>query len=431
MPERGSEALDDLLSVFFGSGKGPHARVLQQSISERCLRVARAALDSGTDSQRETSRSLATAELILGVADEDARLVEASVAVPGGNVAPVRDGVSAFRDELAAAIKHEGWQLRDVQVVAQDPGDHGPAPVPKRAELVEAVSEGVAWKKAYEVVAFCDRLGLPNHPDADADPWRSKRVYVRGRLESLAISELVDVAGAVLEELDDEHLEEVLDRYRAADPVGRPIKNLVFGSTRKPDLVLADALSNDLGLVDPEAALFYDDGIPEAGLSWRSLVAAILPNEAGADEQAAARELYVRLSRCLASPPERHLFRAYARTRYNDLGFDQPALIPQVWIHYDPRTRSQRSTPIFSDQRMDFLLLLERGRRVVIEVDGKTHYTDESGAPSPQRYAEMVRGDRDLRLRGYEVYRFGAAELPDEPTASQVFTEFLDGLLGV
>lgn len=61
--------------------------------------------------------------------------------------------------------------------------------------------------------------------------------------------------------------------------------------------------------------------------------------------------------------------------------------------------------------RMDFLLLLPQGVRVVIEVDGKHHYADTGGSADVQRYAQMVRADRELKLAGYEVFRFGAAEL--------------------
>ena len=61
------------------------------------------------------------------------------------------------------------------------------------------------------------------------------------------------------------------------------VKNLIFGSTRKPDLVVTDALSNDLALVNPEEALLYDGGIPEGGLSWKSLVAYVLPSDAEND----------------------------------------------------------------------------------------------------------------------------------------------------
>ena len=55
----------------------------------------------------------------------------------------------------------------------------------------------------------------------------------------------------------------------------------------------------------------------------------------------------------------------------------------------------------------DLLLLLERGARIVLEIDGSQHYADDRGTASPEKYAEMVRADRLLRLAGYEVYRFG------------------------
>lgn len=54
---------------------------------------------------------------------------------------------------------------------------------------------------------------------------------------------------------------------------------------------------------------------------------------------------------------------------------------------------------------------MPQGVRVVIEIDGKHHYSDATGIADVQRYAQMVRADRELKLAGYEVFRFGAAEL--------------------
>jgi very-short-patch-repair endonuclease len=59
---------------------------------------------------------------------------------------------------------------------------------------------------------------------------------------------------------------------------------------------------------------------------------------------------------------------------------------------------------------MDFLMLFSNHERIVIEVDGKHHYANGDVA-SPQRYAEMVAADRELRLAGYEIYRYGGYEL--------------------
>ena len=61
---------------------------------------------------------------------------------------------------------------------------------------------------------------------------------------------------------------------------------------------------------------------------------------------------------------------------------------------------------------MDFLLLLPHGIRVVIEVDGMHHYGNpDTRQADAHRYAQMAAGDRDLKLAGYEVYRYGASEL--------------------
>ncbi|MET8310697.1 DUF559 domain-containing protein [Micromonospora sp. NPDC005173] len=51
--------------------------------------------------------------------------------------------------------------------------------------------------------------------------------------------------------------------------------------------------------------------------------------------------------------------------------------------------------------------------RIVIECDGKQHYADDDGRANPRKYAEMVAEDRALRVRGYEVYRFGGHELKE------------------
>lgn len=145
---------------------------------------------------------------------------------------------------------------------------------------------------------------------------------------------------------------------------------------------------------------------------------------------AAARHLWARLAQSLESEPERMLFRAYTQ-RYGQ-GTSTPALLPQVWLHYDPFTRklwNPRPGAVIR-QRMDFLLLLPGRRRVVLEVDGKHHYTGEDGRGDPWRYAAMVSEDRRLRLAGYEVYRFGGAEFSQAAqTCAELLECFFDDLL--
>jgi hypothetical protein len=148
---------------------------------------------------------------------------------------------------------------------------------------------------------------------------------------------------------------------------------------------------------------------------------------AGEQERTAAHGLYARLLKAMdPDGAERMVFERYC-ARYRTHGFDVPALIPQVYLHYDPYTR--RSGGTLTRQRMDFLLLLDRRRRVVLEIDGMQHYADSDGRASPARYAQMVAADRELRLVGYEVYRFGGHEIADRRRAPHTLDTFFDSLL--
>jgi very-short-patch-repair endonuclease len=86
-------------------------------------------------------------------------------------------------------------------------------------------------------------------------------------------------------------------------------------------------------------------------------------------------------------------------------------LLPEVWLHWDPRTVRERGRDALLRFRMDFLMLLPHGVRVVLEVDGKHHYASATGYADSVAYGAMMAADRDLRLAGYDVFRFGADEL--------------------
>jgi very-short-patch-repair endonuclease len=77
---------------------------------------------------------------------------------------------------------------------------------------------------------------------------------------------------------------------------------------------------------------------------------------------------------------------------------------------------------------MDFLLLTPDRSRIVLEVDGAQHYADRSGKAAPRLYSAMVGEDRNLRLAGYEIYRFGGWEL-NLPDAADHLDHFFDRLL--
>lgn len=190
-------------------------------------------------------------------------------------------------------------------------------------------------------------------------------------------------------------------------------KNLIFASPDKPDLRFRDALDNDVEIVtNADKVLVYDRPIGNDGLRWNDLQQWWSDTEQIADTTQAKRSLYARLKASLPrnSPPQSLLFDAFFKG-FRGAVPNLPALLPEVWLHWDPRTVKERGPDALLRFRMDFLLLLPQGVRVVIEVDGKHHYADTVGSADVLRYAQMVKADRELKLVGYEVFRFGAAEL--------------------
>ena len=205
-------------------------------------------------------------------------------------------------------------------------------------------------------------------------------------------------------------------------------KNLIFASNGpKPEIGFSDAINNDIVILsNAESCLVYDRPIRRDGLLWSELVDWWRTQQSEAPSDV-ARALGLRLRAALASDAERGLFDAYFRLYRPRLGSALPALIPQVYLHYDPAVVKQlRHRAALPRQRMDFLLLLPNNQRVVIEVDGAHHFSDQD-KPSLSTYAKMVSADRDLRLSGYEIYRFGANELVGNG-AQAVIEQFFDRL---
>ena len=200
-------------------------------------------------------------------------------------------------------------------------------------------------------------------------------------------------------------------------------KNLIFASTgAKPDIVLRDAINNDLEITrNADLCLVYERPLSAAsGLTWLELAEWWRARERLLDIAAARKSLGKRLmlSRATHSPGELAQFRVYFDEFAERMGRTLPALLPQVYLHYDPLTARERNgDPVLVRQRMDFLLLLPSRVRIVLEVDGQHHYAQE-GRADPARYAAMAAEDRQLRLKGYEIYRFGGAEFADTDLAT-------------
>jgi hypothetical protein len=231
---------------------------------------------------------------------------------------------------------------------------------------------------------------------------------------------------------------------RLGNGVAGAVKNLIFASVgKKPELILRDAVSNDVEIIKHgDKCLIYDQPLPSTGLPWVTIAKWWMEREGFDDLKVARKGLGERLLRSVEltrSPGEYAIFRTYYEVFGPRLGEKLPALIPQVYLHYDPMTAAQRgNAKILERQRMDFLLLLDNHVRVVVEVDGRQHYAEGDQA-SPRLYAAMAAEDRRLRLKGYELYRFGGAEFSDcqiesdhrytiGPISHDVVTEFFERL---
>ena len=197
----------------------------------------------------------------------------------------------------------------------------------------------------------------------------------------------------------------------------------------KPDLRLSDAMSNAVEvLTHRDKVLVYDRAIPDSGLTWGDLQE-WWQETYSVSEDEAKKSLYQRLLRCLPkeSPPQKNFFYAYYKhfgTKVPNL----PALIPEVWLYWDPKAIRERGTDALKNLRMDFLMLFPGHQRVVFEIDGIQHYADKNGQADRKKYADLVAADRDMRMLGYEIYRFGGAELHEEKEAVRIVASFFEAL---
>ncbi len=206
------------------------------------------------------------------------------------------------------------------------------------------------------------------------------------------------------------------------------IKNLIFAAYgTKPDIVIEDSLTNNIKIIgDEDKCLVYTLPISNEGVSWHDLVT--WWNKGNEKyELNVEQELFKRLELSLDSEPEKLFMKTYYNNLYRLKNNKLPALIPQIYCHYDPRSAKMRNGQIYVHQRMDFLLLISNNRRVVIEIDGKQHYSVGEKA-SPVLYSKMVEDDRKLKLYGYDVFRFGGFEFVNDSGIKNKIIEFIQDL---
>lgn len=187
------------------------------------------------------------------------------------------------------------------------------------------------------------------------------------------------------------------------------VKSIIFASNKeKPDIIITDTLDMNIEILNNETAcLVYDRAIINNNLNWSELISWWKTKSKSL--------LLDRLCEIYdAKSNELKFLKSYINfcKGFKDEDWNLPALIPEVYLHYDPITLKElvknKKDKRLTHQRMDFLMLIN-GKRLIIELDGKQHYSDKDG-PSPKKYAKMVEYDRKMKLLGYDVYRFGGYE---------------------
>lgn len=276
--------------------------------------------------------------------------------------------------------------------------------------------------------------------------------YVNPNLHHIKVNEdgnVEDIPNTELVELINRYLEHDSYKLIVKDAIGDKkfyqcvstrtgvqgaVKNIIFAAKYKPEIVFDDALNNDIRIIkNADQCLIYNKAIPQNGLMWSELVKWYAA-EFGIDENQEVA-LLKRLCNCLdvsfkaagqKAGPETWMLQAYYELK-KELEIDLPALIPQVYLYYDPQTQQERGYKLFEHQKMDFLMIFSHHDRVVIEIDGKQHYAVNDKA-SPKLYSDMVRAHREMSLYGYDVYRFGGYEFLGAASSETRKKEVLDEL---
>lgn len=354
-------------------------------------------------------------------------------------VRPDRGEVERLRGAYNRILRPDRREIRPTGSVSGRPLFAGGLAVPRNVQpdqlrhaIGQAIRHGLS---ASNVPALCDELRMPALPThSTADPMSSKAGYVFERIANLDWPDLVSLARVVIERHYDDDLSDMVFEIdlKAVDGVAGAPKNIIFAADGpKPDLALVDAVNNDIQIMsNAEHCLVYDRSIDaDRGLTFSELVDWWTGRHGISEPSLAANSLYERLSSGL-NLPERVVLAAYKRI-LQQRSFALPAILPQVYLHYDPHTiraRLARDGRRLERQRMDFLLLAPGRRRIVVELDGIEHYA-ENRVASPRRYAAMMREDRRLMLAGYEVFRFGGYEFVDHDSARTMMVDFFAELL--
>jgi hypothetical protein len=293
-----------------------------------------------------------------------------------------------------------------------------------KRELIDAIAETLYSEKCHELKAICTSYGLFPQ-DVNLDPCYSKRSYIKNCLLHKNEEDIIEISRKILSDYNADFINPVLAKMTST--IFGDVQNIIFAADNgKPDLIF-NALTNGKVIKHSNNALVYDDIIDETkGLSWGNLVNWWLRKFPQSNES----DLYNHLLNSLQSNQEKIFFKTYYDNFKPKFGEELPALLPQVYVFYDPKTNLNRVP-----QRIDFFMLLSNFNRMVFEIDGSQHFSKLDNSTniyvgSKKEYAKTLEDTRILQLNGFQVFRFGTYDIYDMK-GKKVTRDFFETLFKV
>lgn len=181
-------------------------------------------------------------------------------------------------------------------------------------------------------------------------------------------------------------------------------KYLVFGvSKTKPDIRIKQVIDGDLEVVNSDDMLVYDQEIGDS----------LLYKEFNDWWKRNSKKYCWYETKKQLQEKERVVQNFY---KANYCAENHPVLIPQVYLHFDPKSKEERKKCKFSEslifQRMDFLIIY-KGKRIVIEIDGYSHLMT-NGKIDMEKYSQQLEYDRTMKFLGYDIFRICNCELEEK-----------------
>lgn len=178
----------------------------------------------------------------------------------------------------------------------------------------------------------------------------------------------------------------------------KPISYLIFGASKtKPYIIAKNLLDGDLQVINDTDVLVYDKEISDS----------VLYSDFNQWWQANSQKYSWYKPKNDMNEIEYKVQQYYITNYKKD---ENPVIIPQVYVHYDPHNKKMKEMygegKILTFQRMDFLIIY-KGKRVIIEIDGKEHTQEEN----LEKYSKQCKYDREMKFMGYDVFRLGGYEL--------------------